>query len=85
MNSQPNGRSVDSTEPTAYFLPKFATIQTPKAGHYEQCLSRMVVGEFNRIQQESRKSVCSNGSSHNLLNAHRPKVAICPHQEDMCS
>lgn len=86
MNSQPNGRSADSTGPTVYFLPKFTTIQAPKAGvgHYEERLSRSVVGEFNRIQQESGKSGCSNGSSHNWLKAHRPKVAICPHQEDYC-
>ena len=86
MNSQPNGRSADSTGPTVYFLPKFTTIQAPKAGvsHYEERLSRSVVGEFNRIQQESGKSGCSNGSSHNWLKAHRPKVSICPHQEDYC-
>ena len=86
MNSQPNGRSADSTGPTVYFLSKFTTIQAPKAGvgHYEERLSRSVVGEFNRIQQESGKSGCSNGSSHNWLKAHRPKVAICPHQEDYC-
>ena len=29
-NTQPNGRSADSTEPTHYFLPKFTTIQAPK-------------------------------------------------------
>ena len=29
-------------------------------------------------------SVCSNGSSHSWLKAHRPKVGICPHQEDYC-
>ena len=86
LNSQPNGRSADSSGPTVYFLPKFTTIQEPKAGisHYEERLSRSVVGEFNRIQQESGKSGCSNGSSHNWLKAHRPKVAICPHQEDYC-
>ena len=86
INSQPNGRSADSSGPTAYFLPKFTSIQSPKAGvsHYEERLRRSVVGEFNRIQQESGKSGCSNGSSHNWLKTHRPKVAICPHQEDYC-
>ena len=40
MNSQPNGRSADSTGPTSYFLPKFATVQAPKPGisNYEQRL-----------------------------------------------
>ncbi len=30
MSSQPNGQSADSTGPTFYFSPKFATIQSPK-------------------------------------------------------
>ncbi len=85
-NTQPNGRSADSSGPTHYFLPKFATIQTPKptVAHYEERLARSVVGEFNRVQQETGGGVCSNGSSHNWLKAHRPKVGICPHQEDYC-
>ena len=85
-NSQPNGRSADSTGPTFYFVPKFATIQMPKrtVAHYAERLSRSVVGEFNRVQIEMGKEVCSNGSSHNWLRSYRPKVAICPHQEDYC-
>ena len=85
-NTQPNGRSADSSGPTHYFLPKRTTIQTPKVGvtHYEERLSRSVVGEFNRVQQESGQGVCSNGSTHNWLKAHRPKVGICPHQKDYC-
>ena len=65
-NSQPNGRSADSTGPTFYFSPKFTTIQTPKpsAAHYEDRVARSVVGEFNRVQREQGKSECSNGSSH---------------------
>ena len=53
-NSQPNGRSSDLSGPTYYFLPKFTTLQTPKVGssHYEERLSRSVVGEFNRAQRE---------------------------------
>ena len=31
-NSQPNGRSADSSGPTFYFSPKFTTIQMPKKG-----------------------------------------------------
>lgn len=79
-NSLPNGRSADSTGPTSYFLPKFSTIQSPKPGipHYAERLSRSVVGEFNRSQREAGKGVCSNGSSHNWLKMHRPKVAISP-------
>jgi len=30
LNSQPNGRSADSTSATHFLLPKFRTIQTPK-------------------------------------------------------
>jgi len=86
INSQPNGRSADSTGPTFYFLPKFTTVQAPKPGvhQYEQRLKRSVVGEFNRTQQECGKAICSNGSSHNWLKAHRPKVSISPHQDDYC-
>ena len=85
-NSQPNGRSEDSSGPTFYFSPKFDTIQTPRptVAHYEERLGRSVVGEFNRYQRESGKGECSNGSSHNWLKSDRPKVAICPHQEDYC-
>ena len=85
-NSQPNGRSSDSSGPTYYFLPKFTTLQTPKVGssHYEERLSRSVGGEFNRAQRECGRGTCSNGSSHNWMKKHRPKLGICPHQEDYC-
>lgn len=85
-NSQPNGRSADSTGPTSYFIPKFTAIQMPKptVSHYDERLCRSVVGEFNRTQREKGRQEISNGSSHNWLKAHRPKVAICPHQEDYC-
>lgn len=85
-NTQPNGRSADSSGPTAYFIPKFTTIQTPKStvSHYEERVKRSVVGEFNRVQRELGKEEISNGSSHNWLKTYRPKVAICPHQEDYC-
>lgn len=86
LNTQPNGRSADSTGPTMYFIPKFSTVQTPKrtVPHYEERVSRSVVGEFNRIQREMGRKEISNGSSHNWLKAFRPKVAISPHQEDYC-
>ena len=84
MNSQPNGRSADSTGPTHYCLPKFTTIQMPKSGvpHYEH-VQRSLVGEFNRAQRERGRGECSNSSSHNWLK-QRPKVAICPRQTDYC-
>ena len=86
VNSQPNGRSADSTGPTYYFLSKFSTIQAPKHGvsNYEHSLQRSLVGEFNRTQAEAGKQGCSNGSSHNWLKAERPKHAICPHKQDYC-
>lgn len=86
MNSQPNGRSADSSGPTFYFLSKFTTIQTPKPGcpNYEGRLTRSVVGEFNRARRDAGKTECSNGSSHNWLRKYRPKHAICPHKEDYC-
>ncbi len=85
MNSQPNGRSADSSGPTSYFLPKFTTIQTPKTSvsNYEERVQRSVVGEFNRSQHERGRGECSNSSSHNWLK-QRPKVVICPHQTDYC-
>ena len=85
-NSQPNGRSADCTGPTFYFLPKLSMIQMPKAGvgNYENQMLRSLVGEFNRLQSEAGKDGCSNASSHNWLKKHRPKHAICPHQEDYC-
>ena len=84
--SQQNGRSADSTGPTFYFSPKFATIQTPKpsACNYEDHVVRSVVGEFNRVQKQQGKGECSNGSSHNWLKSLCPKVATCPHLEDYC-
>ena len=83
MNSQPNGRSADSSGPTFFFLPKFGTIQTPKPNvtNFEERVKRSVVGEFNRTQRELGK--CSNASSHNWLK-QRPKVSICSHQADYC-
>ena len=86
VNSQPNGRSADSTGPTFYFLSKFSTIQMPKntVAHYEERLSRSVVGEFNRSQREKGGKEISNGTSSNWLKAFRPKVQVCPHQEDYC-
>lgn len=85
-NSQPNGRSANSSGPTYYFLPKFATLQTPEVGssHYEERLCRSVVGEFNRAQRECGRGTCSNGSSYNWMKKHCPKVGIHPHQEDYC-
>ena len=43
-----------------------------------------MVGEFNGVQRENGRKECCNGSSHNWLKSDRPKVAICPHQEDYC-
>ena len=86
-NSQPNGRSADSTGPTSYFISKFSTIQTPKPSvkHYNDRLTRSVVGEFNRVQAENGREGCSNGSAHNWLKKYRPKVSIiCPHKQDYC-
>ena len=86
LNSQPNGRSAVSSGPTYYFIPKLATIQSPKVGiaNYKGRLRKSVVGELNRAQRESGKGVGSNVSSHNLLKTNRPKLAIFPHQEDYC-
>ena len=85
-NSQPNGRSADSSGPTSYFISKFTCIQTPKRDVHNNSerLTRSVVGEFNRVQEERGRGKCSNGSASNWLKKHRPKVAICPHKQDYC-
>ena len=53
MNSQPNGRSADSSGPTHYFSPKFTSVQMPKTGvsHYEERKSRSIVGEFTILNR----------------------------------
>lgn len=65
-NVQPNGRSVDSSGPTRYFVSTFTTIQVPKKGvaNFEERKARSVV-EFNQIQEENGKQGCSNGSASN--------------------
>jgi len=86
LNSQPNGRSADSTSATHYFLPKFRTIQTPKAGvsNYEQRVQQSLVGEFNRAQVEQQKSTISNYSASVWLKKERPKYSVYPHKLDYC-
>ena len=85
-NSQPNGRSADSSGPTFYFLPKFSSLQMPAKDcpQYQERVTQSVVGEFNRAQRESGHGECSNGSCHNWLKQHRPKHSISPHKEDYC-
>ena len=85
-NSQPNGRSADSHGPTFYFVSSFTTIEMPKknVSNYETRMQRSVVGIFNKVQREMGKEGCSNGSAHNWLHKHRPKVAICPAKQDYC-
>ena len=85
-NSQPNGRSAESSGPTYYFLSKFSTLQTPPSNcpNFQERLQRSVVSEFNRVQRESGRGECSNGSCHNWLKKYRPKHGICPHQADYC-
>ena len=86
LNSQPNGRSADSTSATHFFLPKFRTIQTPKDGvsNFEERLKQSLVGEFNRTQTELQKSTISNFSASTWLKKERPKYSIYPHKLDYC-
>ena len=85
-NNQPNGRSADYHGPTFYFASKFTSIESPKknVANYDVRLQRSVVGECNRAQRVLGKEGCSNGSVHNWLHKHRPKVAICPPKQDYC-
>ena len=85
-NSQPNGRRLDSHNPTHYFLPKFTTITAPKKDvhNYDSRLANSLVGEFNRIQIEDGSSTISNYSATTWLKSERPKHAIYPHKADYC-
>ena len=76
-NSQPNGRRLDSRNPT-HFLPKFTAISTPKLSdpNYERKMKSSLVGEFNRIQMESGKPTISSFSGAAWLRDDRSKVAI---------
>ena len=86
INSQPNGRSAESSSATHYFLPKFRTIQTPKANvsNYELRVKQSLVGEFNRAQTERHRTIISNYSASVWLKKERPKYAIYPHKLDYC-
>lgn len=79
-NSQPNGRSADSSSPTHYFVSNFAAVQAPKPGcpHYQERLKRSVVDKFNRAQREAGKGTCSNGSSHKWLKKISAKTVNLP-------
>ena len=86
MNSQPNGRSADSTSATHFFLPKFQTIQTPKVSvaNYTERLQHSIVGKFNRAQKDMDRSTISNFSASIWLMQEKPKVPIYPHKLDYC-
>ena len=85
-NSQPNGRRLDSHNPTHYFLPKLTTITAPKRDvhNYDSRLASSLVGEFNRIQIEDGSSTISNYSPSTWLKSERPKHTIYPHKADYC-
>ena len=85
-NSQPNGRRLDSRNPTHYFLPKFTTISAPKKNvhNYDSRLATSLVGEFNRIQIEEGSPTISDFSALTWLKKERPKHAIYPHKTDYC-
>ena len=86
LNSQPNGRSADSTSATHFFLPKFRTIQIPKVGvsNFEERAQQSLLGEFNRTQSELGKPTISNYSASTWLKKERPKHSIYPHKSDYC-
>ena len=81
VNSQLNSRAADSTGPIHYFIPKFYTTQSPSEQFQtlKSAILDLCVGEFNWSQRELGKHECSNGSLHNWLKCHHPKVTICPH------
>ena len=77
-NSQPNGRRLDSHNPTHYFLPRFTTISAPKKNvhNYDSRLATSLVGEFNQIQVEDGSPTISDFSATTWLKKERPKHAI---------
>ena len=85
-NSQPNGRRLDSRNPTHYFLPRFTTISVPKKSDpkYDEKLRTSLVSEFNRTQSELGKATISDFSARKWLKEERPKYAIYPHKVDYC-
>ena len=56
-NSQPNGRRLDSRNPTHYLLPHFKTISSPKKSikNYHEKVKTSLVRESNRTQLEEGK------------------------------
>ena len=85
-NSQPNGRRLDSRNPTHYFSPKFKTISEPKhtVACYKEKVKSSLACEFNRSQREAGQATISSQTALNWLKAERPKTAIYPHQSDYC-
>ena len=85
-NSQPNGRRLDSRNPTHYLLPRFTTISLPKKDDpkYQEKLYTSLVSEFNRTQSERGKGTISDFSAFKWLKEERPKFAIYPHKVDYC-
>ena len=85
-NSQPNGRRLDSRNPTHFFKPKFTTISAPKKNvhNYDGRLATSLVGEFNRIQVEDGCPTISDFSATSWLKKECPKHAIYPHKADYC-
>ena len=83
-NSQPNGRRLDSCNPTHYFLPKFTTISAAKKHfhNYDSLLATSLVGEFNRIQVQDASP---DFSALTWLKKERPKHATYPHKADYCA
>ena len=86
LNSQPNGRRLDSRNPTHYFLPKFKTISQPKrsVSNYESKVLTSLVCEFNRCQTEAGQGTVCSSTVLSWLKEERPKVAIYPHQSYYC-
>ena len=85
-NCQPNGRRLDSRNPTHYFFPKFKTISAPKSNAvaFTQKNNNSLVCEFNRTQREKGGDCISSQTVLNWLKLERPKVSIYPHQSDYC-
>ena len=86
MKTQPNGRRLDSHNPTHSFLPRFTIVTVTKKNDskYEEKQHTSLVCEFSRTQNELGRATISDFSAHKWRKEERPKYAIYPHKVDDC-
>ena len=83
INSQTNGRPIDSYSTQFYFISKFTRIVPPKKNdpNYSDVAKRSVISVFNAIQG---KDTVGDSTARGWLQTYRPKVAVHPQYTDYC-